>query len=80
MQTFWNNLLDSDVIKFFVDLGTKIVQLASDFGEVRSVIFAILMYFNMSKKYPIDFASGLMKILSGFKRIEKYTGNKPHQK
>ena len=77
VETFWNNLLDSDVIKFFVDLGTEIVKLASDFGEVRSVVFGLLMYFNMSKKYPFDLASmifgpkGLPHILSGFKKIKK---------
>ena len=45
LERFWSNLIDSDLIKFVVDLGTKVIELASDFGEVRSVIFAILMYF-----------------------------------
>lgn len=80
VETFWNNLLDSDVIKFFVDLGTEIVKLASDFGEVRSVVFGLLMYFNMSKKYQFDLASmifgpnGLSKILSGLGKIKKSVG------
>lgn len=78
VETFWNNLLDSDVIKFFVDLGTQIVKLASAFGEVRTVIFAILMYLNMSKKYPFDLASwilgpnGIKRILSGLKQISNW--------
>ena len=45
LERFWSNLIDSDLIKFVVDLGTKVIELASDFGEVRSVIFAILMYY-----------------------------------
>ena len=57
IERFWNNLLDSDVIKMFVDLGTIVVETASKFGELQSVIFAILMYFNVSKKYPLDFYS-----------------------
>ena len=86
LERFWSNLIDSDLIKFIVDLGTKVIELASDFGEVRSVIFAILMYFNMSKKYPFDLASmifgkngGLKYILSGidsilgrFRKVEKW--------
>ena len=78
LERFWSNLIDSDLIKFVVDLGTKVIELASDFGEVRSVIFAILMYFNMSKKYPFDLASwlfgsnGLTKILSGLGKIKSF--------
>lgn len=77
LQTFWNNLLDSDVIKFFITLGTEIIKLASAFGEVRTVIFAILMYFNMSKKYPFDLAKmlfgskGVNGIISGLSKIKK---------
>ena len=56
VQTFWSNLLDSDVIKFFVTLATNVVKAASAFGELRTAIAVILMYVNMSKKYPIDFA------------------------
>jgi TP901 family phage tail tape measure protein len=76
LQTFWNNLLDSDVIKFFITLGTEIIKLASAFGEVRTVIFAILMYFNMSKKYPFDLAKwifgpkGISNILNGLSKIK----------
>ncbi len=75
-ELFWSNLLDSDVIKMFVDLGTVIVELASKFGELESVIFAILMYFNMSKKYPFDLASiifgpdGMNRILKGLGMIK----------
>ena len=56
-ELFWSNLLDDEVIKMFVNLGTEVVKLASKFGELKSVIFAILMYFNVSKKYPLDFAT-----------------------
>ena len=59
IERFWNNLLDSDVIKTFVNLGTTVVETASKFGELKSVVFAILTYFQMSKKYSLDFASML---------------------
>lgn len=77
IERFWNNLLDDEVIKMFVDLGRVIVETASKFGELRSVIFAILMYFNLSKKYPFDLASmifgpnGIGGLLSGLKRVKK---------
>lgn len=78
-ELFWSNLLDSDVIKMFVDLGRIIVETASKFGELRTVIFGILMYFNLSKKYPFDLAklifgpNGISKLLSGLKRVKKET-------
>ncbi len=54
LQTFWNNLLNSDIIKWFVTLGTKVLELASKFGELRSVIFVFLAYMSITKKW--DFA------------------------
>ena len=63
----------------FVELGTEIVRLASKFGELRTVIFGILMYFNLSKKYPFDLSkmifgpNGLIKLLSGLKQVKKET-------
>lgn len=64
-ELFWSNLLDDEVIKMFVQLGTEIVKLASKFGELRSVIFGILMYFNLNKKYPDDVASFMSKLIFG---------------
>ena len=78
-ELFWSNLLDDEVIKMFVDLGTEVVKLASKFGELRTVIFGILMYFNLSKKYPFDLSkmifgpNGLIKLLSGLKQVKKET-------
>ncbi len=77
-ELFWSNLLDDEVIKFFVDLGTAIVKLSSWLGELESVIFAILMYFNMSKKYPFDLASlifgpdGINRVLKGLGVIKSF--------
>ena len=76
LQVFWSNLLNSDAVKFFVTLGTQIIKLASAFGELRSVIFVILMYFNLSKKYPFDLAKwffgpkGIRNILNGLRQIK----------
>ena len=87
VQRFWQGLVDDSVIKTFVDLGRTIVELASQFGELESVLFIILMYFNMSKKYPFDLASmifgpngmnfilkGLGKIRSALQGLTKFLG------
>lgn len=36
LQTMWMNLLDSDVVKWFVDLGTVIIKAADSFGLLAS--------------------------------------------
>ena len=87
-QTVWNNLLKSEAIKFIVDLGTKVLKLVSAFGELRSVIFLVLMYFNMSKKYSFDLATwffgpkdvnGILKSLSKIKSAIESIRNAWHK-
>ena len=39
---FWNGLVDKDVVVFFADLGTKIVELATDFGSLKTVITLVV--------------------------------------
>ena len=48
VQTMWMNLLDSEVIKFFVDLGTKLVNLGDKIGVVN-LLFAALTTMLMRK-------------------------------
>lgn len=41
VQTMWSNTLDSDVIKWFVDLGTKVVKFVDTLGLIPSILAVI---------------------------------------
>jgi len=41
VQTMWNNALDSDVIKWFVDLGTKLIKAVDTLGLIPSILATI---------------------------------------
>lgn len=45
IQTMWMNAMDSDVIKFFVDVGTAIVGLVDKFGLLQSVIGGVSAFY-----------------------------------
>lgn len=44
VQTMWNNALDSDVIKGFVEFGTGLVKTVDTLGLIPSILAAILTY------------------------------------
>ena len=52
VQRFWVGLIDSDVIKFFVELGTKVLKAANTFGQFKSVLVAISAML-VSKKFGL---------------------------
>ena len=41
MQAMWNNFLDADVVKFVVDLGTKLIKFVDTLGLIPSILVAI---------------------------------------
>lgn len=42
MQTFWNNMLDSDVIKGFVEFGTKLIKFLDSWpGKITAIAVAL---------------------------------------
>lgn len=43
-QTMWNNMLDSDLIKGIVDLGTGLAKIVDTIGLIPSILAAILTY------------------------------------
>ena len=59
IQTMWMNFIDSEVVKFIVDLGTGFIQLADNVGILKIALAGLLTYFNASSKYKLDFASML---------------------
>lgn len=40
-QTLWNNAINTDVLNFFIDLGTKILKLVDNFGMIETAVTAI---------------------------------------
>lgn len=60
VQTMWQNTLNSDVVKFFVDLGTKIIQIIDKIGLFRSLLIALATYSMVKNKMgPIAFLGGI---------------------
>lgn len=56
VQTMWNNMLDDDVVKWFVNIATQIVKILDKLGPIKTLLAGIAVYAN--KKYNlIDFGS-----------------------
>ena len=41
VQTMWQNTLDDDVIKFFVNIGTQLIKLIDNLGLIKTLIISI---------------------------------------
>lgn len=77
-QNFWNNLLDDEVIKWIVSLGTEVLKLTSTFGELRTILFLTFTYLNLTGKADflsstVSFVSKLSSALSGLEKRLKST-------
>lgn len=59
LQTMWMNTLNSEVVKFVVNLGTNIIDLVDKLGLFKTAFAGILTYLNVSSKHKLDFASML---------------------
>lgn len=57
VQTMWMNFIDSDVIKFIVNVGTALVKLVDKIGVLQSALTVFLTYKSIFSKKKIDFAS-----------------------
>ena len=67
-QTMWSNALDSDVVKFFVDLLTKFVKLIDKVGLLGTALGGLFIYLTAFKKQnPFSWIKSLTQYLSGFK-------------
>ena len=44
MQAMWSNTLDSDVVKWFVSIGTELIKIVDTIGLIPSILTAILTY------------------------------------
>lgn len=59
VQTMWMNFIDSDVVKFIIDLGTGLIKLVDKVGLLQTALAGVLTYFNISSKSKLDFVSML---------------------
>lgn len=57
VQAMWNDTLNSDVVKFFVDLGTKLVKLVDAVGPLNIALVGLFTY--LGKQHGLF--SGLFK-------------------
>lgn len=85
VQTMWMNFIDSDVIKFIVNVGTALAKLVDKIGVLQSALTVFLTYKSIFSKKKIDFASilGIHDKKNGFvfgkqglsKSIVNFIGN-----
>ena len=56
VQTLWKNVLNDDIVKFVIEIGTGLVKILDFLGPIKVFVAAIMTYF--SKKYHVlDFDS-----------------------
>ena len=58
VQSMWNNTLDSDVIKWLVNLGTQLIKIVDGLGLIRTAFIGITTY--LMHKHDISFAKMLL--------------------
>ena len=73
-QSMWNNVIDSNVIKFFIDLGTIIIKLIDRFGLLRTTVVLVtsaLLLFNKGflTFYSTNIASHFLGIANALKNL-----------
>lgn len=66
VQSMWMNFIDSDVIKFVVDLGSSFVKIVDDVGVVKTALIGLLTYLVAIKKHnPIAILKGFGTKIGG---------------
>lgn len=55
VQTMWNNTLDSDWVKWFVDVGTWLVKLIDNLGAIKTLVIGIGSYMLVKRGVFDDF-------------------------
>ena len=51
VQTLWSNTLDSDVVKFFVDLATKLIKIVDSIGPLNIALVGLVTF--LEKKHGV---------------------------
>lgn len=64
VQTMWQNALDSDVVKFFVEVGTWLIKLVDNIGLINSVLIATsLIIMKINHMNFIEFFGSISKTI-----------------
>lgn len=59
MQSMWSNALNSDFIKWIVEIGTGLVKIIDKFGLFTTAVFGFFTYLSHRKNGQLDLASVL---------------------
>ena len=75
VQTMWMNFIDSEAVKFIIDLGAGLIKLVDNIGLLKTALAGVLTYFNISSKSKLDFASmfGLSNIKTSISQVNDFT-------
>lgn len=66
LQSMWTNAINSDVLKFFVDLGTAIVKIVDNVGALNSIFLALGAYMAIKNNGPVHYTeSGQLVTANG---------------
>lgn len=72
VQKMWMNFLNTDAIKFVVDLGTGIINLIDKIGVLPSVLAGVAIYFTAIKKNnPVTIFKDLVTMLQNYNNTIK---------
>ncbi|MBQ8570283.1 MAG: hypothetical protein IJ444_02095 [Kiritimatiellae bacterium] len=72
LQTMWMNLLNSDAIKWFVDLGTSLIKAADKVGILNVAVAGVVTYFTAIKKHnPVTMFKDLIAAMQNYNQIVK---------
>lgn len=78
VQTMWMNFLDTDIVKWFVDLGTAVIQFADSFGVLPTAIGAFTGIKTVISSIKADFESikngSFDSDIFGFKKLSTDAG------
>lgn len=67
MQTLWNNVLNSDVLGFFIDLANAIVKIVDGFGLWKTALVGVGAYLVVFKKIsPVSLVKDFQSYFNSF--------------
>ena len=75
VQALWSNTLDSDIIKFFVELATQLVKLVDEVGLFGTALAGAFVYFTAFKQQtPLALLQQIWGVISGIGASIKANG------
>ena len=70
MQSFWNDAINSDMIKYFLDLALGVTKVVEAFGPWKSVLAGVLIYFKAFKNIgPISLVKDLFSNIKNYAAV-----------